>query len=395
MSSPNPQNIPSMDPIAVENVGGGTTPPPTSFTASGPPSHGDTILRIATTASALTIVLMLVALLTVLLTAAFPSIKKFGPSFLVSTEWRPNPLAVLKLDKNGKPIRDPDTMMKVVDHYDPPKFGALASMYGTAVTAGVALIFAVPLSFGAALFLVRIAPKFMIAPVSFLIEFLAAIPSIAYGLWGMFVLGPWLGGAARWEHFLGIPLPAGIEARFADVFGNVWGLHWIFYQTVNGKTSQISTTGRDIFCAGIILGIMIVPIITAIGRDVLKNVPRAQIEGTIALGATWWQSCREMLKYSRSALFGAIILGLARAAGETMAVLMVMGNTAQIAKSPFLAGTTMAATLAGEFPEASTNDVYRGALMEVAAILLVMSLAFNIIARYLVVGKQSRTAASA
>ncbi len=148
------------------------------------------------------------------------------------------------------------------------------------------------------------------------------------------------------------------------------------------------------FVAGIILGIMIIPIITAISRDVLRNVPLAQIEGTIALGATWWQSCREMLKYSRSALFGAIILGLARASGETMAVLMVMGSAATIVTSPFSAGTTMASTLAGEFPEASTSDLHRGALMELALILLIMSLAFNIVARYLVVGKSARSSAA-
>ena len=104
--------------------------------------------------------------------------------------------------------------------------------------------------------------------------------------------------------------------------------------------------------AGIILGIMVIPIITAISRDILRNVPRAQIEGTIALGATWWQSCFEMLKFSRSGLFGAIILGLARAAGETMAVLMVMGSAPTVTTSPLAAGTTMASTLAGEFPEA-------------------------------------------
>jgi len=157
----------------------------------------------------------------------------------------------------------------------------------------------------------------------------------------------------------------------------------------------IPTTGRDVLVAGIILGIMVIPIITAISRDILRNIPRAQIEGTIALGATWWQSCAEMLKFSRSGLFGAIILGLARAAGETMAVLMVMGSTPNVSASPLSAGATMASTLAGEFPEAATNDLHRGALMELALILLVMSLVFNIVARYLVVGKTIRASAVA
>jgi phosphate transport system permease protein len=285
--------------------------------------------------------------------------------------------------------------MKVVDHYDPPRFGAVPSISGTAQTSLIALIVSVPLSLGAALFLVRIAPGWLIVPVSFLIEFLAAIPSIAYGLWGMFVLGPWMGGPARWETVFGfLRVPAGIESWLAGWVIHVPGLSWIAEHEVAGKMVAFSTTGRDVLVAGMILGIMVIPIITAISRDVLRNVPRAQIEGSIALGATWWQSSWEMLAYSRSALFGAVVLGLARAAGETMAVLMVMGSTAAVTASPFAAGATMASTLAGEFPEAATNDLQRGALMELALILLVMSLVFNVTARYLVVGGSSRSAAA-
>ena len=136
----------------------------------------------------------------------------------------------------------------------------------------------------------------------------------------------------------------------------------------------------------LVLGIMIVPIITAVGRDVLKAVPQAQIEGSLALGATWWQSCVEMLRYSRSGLFGAIMLGLARAAGETMAVTMVIGNVAHITASPFNAAQTMSSLLANEFAEAPTK-LHTSALLQVALILLLMSLAFNIVARKLVVGK--------
>ncbi|HEX4056338.1 MAG TPA: PstC family ABC transporter permease [Tepidisphaeraceae bacterium] len=356
---------------------------------------GEPAMRIAATGSAIVILLMLAALVVVLFVAAVPSIKHFGPGFLMTSTWRPNPLPVLKLDAHGRSIRDRRTGMKVVDHNEPPRFGALASLCGTAQTSMIALLLAVPLSLGAAFYLVRIAPHWLIMPVSFLIEFLAAIPSIAYGLWGMFVLGPWMGGPSRWERIFGIlPVPAGIESRFAWLFLQIPGLHWLAQQRIGTRVVPIPTTGRDVLVAGIILGIMIIPIITAISRDVLRNVPRAQIEGTIALGATWWQSCRETLKYSRSALFGAIILGMARAAGETMAVLMVMGSAAVVATSPFMAGTTMASQLAGEFPEASTNDLHRGALMELALILLVMSLAFNVVARYLVVGKSARTSAA-
>jgi len=192
---------------------------------------------------------------------------------------------------------------------------------------------------------VRIAPRLKIAaPVSFLIEFLAAIPSIAYGIWALFVLAPIL--------------------------------------------------GRNMLCGGLILAIMILPIVTAVSRDVLAAVPRAQIEGALALGATWWQSCREMLRYSRSGLFGAAMLGLARAAGETMAITMVIGNNNRIVPSLFAPAQTMSSLLANEFAEASL-PLHRAALIEVALILLVMSLLFNVIARYLVVGVEARTAAAA
>jgi phosphate transport system permease protein len=137
---------------------------------------------------------------------------------------------------------------------------------------------------------------------------------------------------------------------------------------------------------------MIVPIITALSRDILTAVPRAQVEGTTALGATWWQTSVEMLRYSRSGLFGAIMLGLARAAGETIAVTLVIGNVKQILPTPFAPAQTMASLLANEFGEAASSAEHRGALWGVAMLLLVMSLAFNVVARYLFVGKDSRTA---
>jgi phosphate transport system permease protein len=188
-----------------------------------------------------------------------------------------------------------------------------------------------------------------------------------------------------------------LEPRLRSVLGPIPIFHSMFYEKVkqaDGTWLQqaLPLTGRDMFCAGLILSIMIVPIITAISRDVLRAVPRAQIEGTQALGATWWQSSWEMLRYSRSGLFGAVMLGLARAAGETMAVAMVIGNVPKINTSPFQPAQTMASLLANEFAEAS-GEGQRSALIEVALILLLMSLAFNVVARYLVVGKQSRSAA--
>jgi phosphate transport system permease protein len=312
-----------------------------------------------------------------------PAIHEFGARFLVSSDWRPNTLTVPKLDAKGNVvIEDGETVTVDI----PPAFGALPVIFGTAVSSSLALVFAIPLSLGAALFLIRIAPKFLAGPVSFLIEFLAAIPSIAYGMWGLFVLAPFL--QSHLEAYLGwLYKTAGRPAVF----------HWLFQESSilpSGQTlvRDLPLTGRDMLCGGLVLAVMIVPIITAIARDILKSVPRAQVEGTVALGATWWQTSKEMLRYSRAGLFGAVMLGLARAAGETMAITMVVGNNSQIRASLFAPAQTMSSLLANEFAEAST-DLHRAALSEVALILLVMSLMFNVIARYLVVGKSSRSAA--
>ena len=218
---------------------------------------------------------------------------------------------------------------------------------------------------------------------SFLVEFLAAIPSIAYGVWGLFVLAP----------FLQQYVEPGLRAALSWIPGVN---DWLFVNTVNAGgqtfTGPLPLTGRDMFCGGLVLAIMILPIITAISRDVLQSVPRSQIEGTMALGANWWQSSWEMLCFSRSALFGAVMLGLARAAGETMAITMVIGNNNQIRTSLFAPAQTMSSLLANEFAEAS-SVIHRAALTEVALILLVMSLLFNIVARWLVVGGNVQTAA--
>src|SRR5690242_533340 len=151
---------------------------------------GDWVLRVLATASAASILIMLVVLLVVLIRAALPSFRTFGPKFMTTSAWRPNELERTKRDASGKIVRDADgePVIEIV----PPSFGALPVIYGTAVSSALALLFAVPLSFGAALFLVRIAPGWLVNPVSFLIEFLAAIPSIAYGLWGLFILAPFL-----------------------------------------------------------------------------------------------------------------------------------------------------------------------------------------------------------
>lgn len=354
----------------------------------------DAGLRWGVRASAAIIVLMMTSLVVVLGLAAVPSMRAFGPGFLIATQWRPNELERPMRDALGKVILEDG---EVVTQIIPPEFGAGPVIYGTAVSATLALFFAVPVSLGAALFLVRVAPrwKFTIpfpgfgfrvnvaGTLAFIIDFLAAIPSLAYGIWGLFVLAPLLQ-----NH---------LEPALARLLGDIPGLKWMFFEDVGTGTQvvirQIALTGKDMLCGSLILAIMIVPIITAISRDVLRAVPVVQIEGSIALGATWWQSSVGMLRYSRSGLFGAVMLGLARAAGETMAVTMVIGNNNRISYSPFAPSQTMASLLANEFAEASST-LHRSALLQVALILLVMSLAINIVARYFVVGGKSRSAAA-
>lgn len=340
----------------------------------------DMVLATFARFGAISVIAMLAVLFAVLAYAAWPSIRAYGVSFLYTTQWRPGD-SVPARGSDGKVLVENG---KVVMESVKPVFGVLPAVYGTAVSSLLALVFAVPLSFGTALYLVRLSSPRMAGTVSFLVEFLAAIPSIAYGMWGLFVLAPFL------QHV--------VEPLLRSFVGWVPGVgSWLFTETaMRGDqvlTRPVALTGRDMFCGGLVLAIMILPIITAISRDVLRSVPRSQIEGTLALGATWWQSSWEMLSYSRSALFGAVMLGLARAAGETMAITMVIGNTNRIHASLFAPAQTMSSLLANEFAEAST-ELHRAALAEVALILLVMSLIFNITARWLVVGKRNQPSAA-
>ena len=351
-----------------------TPPAPVEFDFTARPSgampSADTVMLVLSRAACMTIVLMLVALMFVLGRGAWLSIKTFGVSFPVTADWRKEPTVARGPD--GKFLRDEaGKIVKLPGN----TYGAAAVIYGTVTSSIIALVLAIPPSFAAALFLVRIARGWFGAGISFLIEFLAAIPSLAYGLWGMFVLR----GLLR-DH---------IEPFLINHFSHLPGLGWFFYDE---RGQLLPATGQDLLAGGLILGIMILPIITSVSRDVLRAVPSAQIEGTVALGATWWQSCIEMLKYSRSGLFGAIMLGLARAAGETMAVAMVIGITTQAKPSLLAPAQTMATLLAVSFGE--TNDALElSSLVNVALILLVMSLMINIVARYLVVGKNARGAA--
>jgi phosphate transport system permease protein len=236
-------------------------------------------------------------------------------------------------------------------------FGALPAIYGTLISSALALLFAVPISIGAAVFLSELAPAWLRAPASYLIDLLAAIPSVIYGLWALFFLVPIV----------------------RDPVERVLGDHLGWIPLFDGPQF-----GVGLLSAGIILAIMILPIITSVSRDIMLAVPNGQREAMFALGATRWEVIsRAVIPYARSGLIGAVILGLGRAMGETMAVTMVIGNQFSIPRSLFDPSHTIASGIASQFPEASAG-VFIGSLIYMALILFVISLLINIAARVLV-----------
>ncbi len=237
------------------------------------------------------------------------------------------------------------------------QFGALPFVYGTLVSSFLALLIAVPLSVGVAVFTTEMCPKALRGPLSFFVELLAAIPSVVYGLWAIFVLVP-------------------ILSNYVEPFcPGRWA---------GPASSTVRPTALSMLAAGIILAIMIIPIISSITREVLMVVPQHQREAALALGATRWEMIRVgVLRNARAGIMGGIILGLGRALGETMAVTMVIGNRPEIAKSLFAPGYTMASVLANEFSEA-TGDVYLSALIEIGLALFLVTIVVNALARLLV-----------
>jgi phosphate transport system permease protein len=243
--------------------------------------------------------------------------------------------------------------------WDPVKreFGALPFIYGTVVSSAIALIIGTPVSVGVAIFAVEMAPPWLGNAISIVVELLAAIPSVLLGLWGIFVMVPFLQSAVE---------PAFI-ARFPDL-----------------PLFEGPPYGVGLAAGGLILAIMIIPTIVAISRDVMLAVPISQREAMLALGATNWEAtAKAVLPYARSGLLGAIVLGLGRAVGETMAVTMVIGNRSEISASLFHPAYTMASVIANEFTEA-TFDLYISALVEVGLVLFVVTLIMNAAARVLV-----------
>lgn len=262
--------------------------------------------------------------------ASWMSIETFGWSFITSTAWNP-----------------------VIGDY-----GALPFIFGTVVSSLLALAIALPLAVGLAIFLTELSPRWLAAPIGFGTELLAAIPSVVYGLWGIFVLVPWLRET--------------IQRPIADRFGAVIPLF------------EGPVYGVSMLAGGVILAIMIVPFIAAVSREVLIAVPRDQREAALALGATRWEMTWQVaLPYALPGIVGAAILGLGRALGETMAITMVIGNRPDITLSLFQPAYTMASVLANEFAEAS-DDLYLSALMQIALLLFGITIIVNTFARVLV-----------
>lgn len=237
------------------------------------------------------------------------------------------------------------------------QFGALPLVLGTLLTSGIALVIGVPVAVASALYITELSPRRLRTPLTILLELLAAVPSVVYGLWGIFFLAPKLLPAEKW---------------FADTFS--------FIPFVDGTVSI-----PNYFVAGLILAIMIVPIVSAISREVMATVPADHKEAALALGATRWEMIRmAVLPYSRAGIAGAAMLGLGRAIGETIAVTIVIGNAASIGDSIFTQGYTLAAVIANEFGEAASDPVHRASLIAAGLLLFVLTLGVNLLARYFV-----------
>jgi len=292
---------------------------------------GDRVYEFLTALCALVVPALVVAIAVAIFAAAWPAFARLGLSIVTTSDW----------DVRGG------------------HFGAAPALFGTLVSSAVALIIATPLAIGVAIFLSEFSPSWLRQPVGFLVDLLAAIPSVVYGLWGIFVLIPML--REQVMPFLRDSLHLGATPFFSG-----------------------AAYGPSMLAAGLILAIMALPYISAVSREVLMAVPRSQREAALALGATRWETIRDaVVPYAKSGIIGGIMLGLGRALGETMAVTMVIGNRPEISASLFAPGYTMASLIANEFSEA-TNDLHVSALMAVGAVLFVITLIVNAVARWLV-----------
>ncbi len=294
----------------------------------GGPHFGDRAFKWLTLLMALSVFALIVLIGHELAQGSHLALHKFGWHFLVSSNW--------------DPVNE--------------QFGALPFIFGTLVSSLIALVIAVPISIATAIYLTELAPLWLRQPLIMFIELLAAVPSVILGLWGIFVMVPWLRG-----HLF--PWLQGAFGFLPFFKGPIYGV--------------------SILAGGIIVAIMIIPIITSVSREILRSVPGLQREAAYALGATRWEVTRiAVLSYAKKGLFGAVILGLGRALGETMAVTMVIGNTPQIVASLFAPGYTLASVIANEFTEATT-DTYLSALFEIGFVLLGVTVLVNALAQLL------------
>ena len=299
---------------------------------------GDVLFKNFTLMFALAILLMVILMAFEMIRGAQPSLAKFGWRFLSDSTW--------------DPVRD--------------EYGALPYIWGTIASSVLALAIALPLGVSTAILLSELVPRWLETPLSFLVELLAAIPSIVYGLWGIFILVPWLRKDA--EPFLS---------------------HTLGYLPFFKGTPY----GFGMLAAGVILAIMILPIIVSITRDVLRAIPNSQREAAFALGATRWEATRIVLSAGKSGMLGAALLGLGRAVGETMAVTMVIGNRSDISLSLFNPAYSMASVIANEFSEA-TSQLYVSSLIEIALLLFAVTIVLNALARGIVWTTTRKFAAS-
>ncbi len=326
-------HIPESASLGERSVARASEPP--SARAAASPYLGVRVFHGVVTGLGVVVLALPALMLIALIIASRAALARFGLGFITSSVW--------------DPVHE--------------QFGAWPFIYGTVVSSILALFIAVPVSIGLAIFLSDLAPHRVRRPLGFVVELLAAIPSVVYGFWGIFVLVPFL----------------------RDVVEPFLGRHLGFLPLFRGEP-----LGFGMLAAGIILAIMIVPTITSISREVLSAVPDLHREAAIGLGATPWDVIRvAVLPAARSGIIGAIILGLNRALGETMAVTMVIGNRPRVSASLFDPAYSMASVIANEFAEAD-SDVYLSALSEIALLLLVVALLMNIFARWLVTVTKTR-----
>lgn len=294
--------------------------------------RGDAVFRGMTKGAAVGVLIVLGAIFASLVIGAALAFQTFGLNFFITESWNP-----------------------VTE-----KFGALAPISGTLITALIAMLIAVPIGLGAAIFLTELCPMSLRRPIGVAIELLAGVPSIIYGIWGLFVFAPFL--------------QAHVQPALISAFGSVPVLSSLFAGP---------PYGIGVFTAGLILAIMVLPFITAVSRDVFETVPQMLKESAFGIGCTTWEVIRSVvIPYTRVGLLGGVMLGLGRALGETMAVTFVIGNAHRISASILAPGTTISATIANEFTEA-TGDLYTSSLIALGLILFIITFIVLALARLL------------